>query len=98
MQTTKVPPPPPPWTGETIFASGRATSLVFDKSPLESLNIDEAALLDHFYRCTITPLFYMESLADLEKSMRSNSTPEQLVGSLAIRTPEWNGRSIRLLS
>jgi hypothetical protein len=37
---------------------------------------------------TITPLFFVECLADLEKAIRSNSTPEQLVGSLADRTPE----------
>jgi hypothetical protein len=36
----------------------------------------------------ITPLFFVECLADLEKSMRSRSTPEQLVGSLADRTPD----------
>src|SRR5712692_10585506 len=83
MQTTTVPSVEPPWPEENIYASGGGTSLVFDKSALESLNIHEAALLDHFYRCTITPLFYVECLADLEKSIRSKSTPEQLVGSLA---------------
>jgi hypothetical protein len=62
--------------------------LIFDKSSLESLNLDEAVLLDNFYRSNITPLFFVECLADLEKSIRSNSTPEQLVGSLATRTPE----------
>ena len=36
----------------------------------------------------ITPLFFVECLADLEKSIRSRSTPEQLVGSLADRTPD----------
>src|SRR5260370_8513562 len=46
--------------------------------------------MDNFYLSTITPLFYVECLADLEKSIRSKSTPEQLVGSLAARTPEWN--------
>jgi hypothetical protein len=63
-------------------------SLIFDKSSLESLNIDEAVLLDNFYLSNITPLFFVECLADLEKTIRSNSTPEQLVGSLADRTPE----------
>lgn len=63
-------------------------SLVFDKSALESLNLDEAVLLDNFYRSTITPLFFVECLADLEKRISSTSTPEQLVGSLADRTPE----------
>jgi hypothetical protein len=63
-------------------------SLIFDKSALESLNLDEAVLLDNFYMSNITPLFFVECLADLEKFMRSRSTPEQLVGSLADRTPD----------
>ncbi len=63
-------------------------SLIFDKSTLEGLNLDEAVLLDNFYRSNITPLFFVECLADLEKAIRSRSTPEQLVGSLALRTPE----------
>ncbi|HTV59445.1 MAG TPA: hypothetical protein VMJ93_11300 [Verrucomicrobiae bacterium] len=62
--------------------------LIFDKSSLESLNLDEAVMLDNFYMSNITPLFFVECLADLEKAIRSNSTPEQLVGSLATRTPE----------
>jgi hypothetical protein len=63
-------------------------SLIFDKSSLESLNLDEAALLDNFYRSNITPLFFVECLSDLEKAIKSRSTPEQLVGSLARRTPD----------
>jgi hypothetical protein len=62
--------------------------LIFDKSSLESLNLDEAVLLDNFYMSNITPLFFVECLADLKKSIRSRSTPEQLVGSLADRTPD----------
>lgn len=62
--------------------------LIFDKSSLESLDLDEAVMLDNFYLSNITPLFYVECLADLEKAIRSKSTPEQLVGSLATRTPE----------
>lgn len=64
-------------------------SLIFDKSSLESLNLDEAVLLDH-YSAVITPVFFVECLADLEKVIRSKSTPEQLVGSLADRTPEYS--------
>jgi hypothetical protein len=63
-------------------------SLIFDKSSLESLNLDEAVLMDNFYMSTMTPLFFVECLADLEKIIRSKSTPEQLVGSLADRTSE----------
>ncbi len=62
--------------------------LIFDKSSLESLNLDEAVMLDNFYMSNITPLFFVECLADLEKAIRSKGTPEQLVGSLATRTPE----------
>lgn len=64
-------------------------SLLFDKSTLESLSLNEAALLDNFYRSTLTPLFFVECLADLERKMvRMRGTPEQLVGSLAERTPD----------
>jgi hypothetical protein len=66
-------------------------SLIFDKSSLESLNIHEAALMDNFYMSTITPLFFVECLADLEKQLKSGSTPEQLIGSLADRTPDSQG-------
>ena len=62
--------------------------LIFDKSSLESLDLDEAVMFDNFYMSNITPLFFVECLADLEKAIRSRSTPEQLVGSLAARTPE----------
>ena len=66
-------------------------SLIFDKSSFESLNLDESVMMDNFYMSTITPLFFVECLADLEKAIRSKSTPEQLVGSLANRTPDVQG-------
>jgi len=64
--------------------------LIFDKSFLESLNPDEAAWLDNFFRTCITPLFFIETLADLEKEVRRGRTPEQVVGSLAYKTPDMN--------
>jgi hypothetical protein len=63
--------------------------LIFDKSSLESLNIIEAVLLDTLFSCVITPIFFVECLADLEKEIRSKSKPEQLVGSPADRTSEY---------
>ena len=51
-------------------------SLIFDKSSLQSLNLDEAVLMDNFYMSTITPLFFVECLADLEKQTKSKSTPD----------------------
>src|ERR1700735_1456284 len=65
--------------------------LIFDKSSLESLDLDEAVMLDNFYMSNITPLFFVECLADLEKAIKSKSTPEQLVGSLARRSPDMQG-------
>ncbi len=32
-------------------------------------------------------LFYVETLADLNKQMRAGRTPEQVVGNIAFKTP-----------
>lgn len=64
--------------------------LIFDKSFLESLSPDEAVWLDNFFATCITPLFFIETLADLEKEVRRGRTPEQVVGSLAYKTPDIN--------
>lgn len=64
-------------------------SLIFDKSVFQSLNPDEACFLDLFYISNITPLFYVEVLADLEKETRGGRTPEQVVSSLAYKTPTF---------
>jgi hypothetical protein len=64
--------------------------LIFDKSFLESLNPDEAVWLDKFFLSSITPLFFVETLADLEKEVHRGRTPEQVVGNLAYKTPDMN--------
>ncbi len=66
--------------------------LIFDKSLLQSLNTDEAVWLDQFFLTNITPVFFIETLADLEKEVRAGRTPEQVVGSLAHRTPDLHAR------
>jgi len=63
-------------------------SLIFDKSALQALNPDEAMWLDNFYITNITPLFFVETLADLEKEVQAGRTPEQVVGNLAYKTPD----------
>lgn len=63
--------------------------LIFDKSALESLNPDEAAWLDNFYLTNITPLFFIETLSDLEKNVRNGRTPEEIVGNIANKTPDY---------
>lgn len=61
--------------------------IIFDKSALQSFSIDESVWLEHFFLANITPLFYIESLADLNKDVRDGRTPEQVVGNLAEKTP-----------
>jgi hypothetical protein len=57
--------------------------LIFDKSTLQSLSVDESCWLDIFYRANITPLFFVETLTDLEKEMKSGRRPEQVVTNIA---------------
>jgi hypothetical protein len=64
---------------------------LFDKSFLQSLSVDEAVWFDHFYIANISPLFYVETLADLDKEMRRGRTPEQVVGEIATKSPEMQG-------
>jgi len=64
---------------------------MFDKSALEGLNPDEALWFDNFYRTTITPLFFVETLADLEKEVAAGRSPEQVVGAIASKAPIQNG-------
>lgn len=63
--------------------------LIFDKSVLQGLNPDEAMWLDNFFLSNITPLFFVETLADLEKEVQKGRTPEEVVGNLAYKTPEF---------
>jgi hypothetical protein len=64
-------------------------TLIFDKSTIQSLTVDESVLLDNFYMSNITPVFFVECLADLERGMGSmKGTPESLVGALATKTPD----------
>jgi len=64
---------------------------LFDKSFLQSLSVDESVWFDHFFYPVICPLFYVETLADLEKAVRQDRSPEQEVGIIAQKTPEMSG-------
>lgn len=61
---------------------------LFDKSFLQSLNLDESVWFDHFFNSNICPLFYVETLADLNKSPKSGRTSEEEVGLIADKFPE----------
>ena len=64
---------------------------LFDKSFLQSLSIDESVWFDQFYIPNISPLFYVETLADLDKEMSRGRTAEQVVGNIAEKTPQLSG-------
>lgn len=64
---------------------------LFDKSFLQSLNIDESVWFDHHFLTNVCPMFYVETLADLDKSVREGRTPEQEVGIIASKFPEMHG-------
>jgi hypothetical protein len=68
------------------LSSGPIT--LFDKSALQSLNPDESVWFDNFYRTVISPLFFVETLADLSKEVAAGTTPEQVVGNIAAKTPD----------
>lgn len=61
--------------------------LIFDKSFLQGLKVDESVILDQMFSCIVTPLFFVETMADLTKETSRGRTAEQVVGGLAERTP-----------
>jgi len=66
-------------------------TLIFDKSALQGLSVDESMWLENFFITNITPLFFVETLADLEKEVRAGRTPEDIVGNIALKTPDMGG-------
>ena len=64
---------------------------LFDKSFLQSLTVDEAMWFDHFFVANICPPFYVETLADLGKSVRQGRTPDDEVRIIADKTPNMRG-------
>ena len=64
---------------------------LFDKSFLQSLSVDESVWFDHFFLVNVCPLFYGETLADLDKTVREGRTPEEEVGIIADKFPEMHG-------
>lgn len=65
---------------------------LFDKSFLQSLSIDESVWFDHFFLPIVSPLFFVETLADLAKQRKRGSrTPEDEVRIIADKTPVLSG-------
>jgi hypothetical protein len=66
---------------------------LFDKSFLQSLSVDESVWFDHFFIPVVCPLFFVETLADLAKTMKGGSTrtAEGEVRVIAEKTPVLSG-------
>ena len=64
---------------------------LYDKSFLQSLSTDESVWFDNFFYPVTSPLFYVETLADLWKKPRSGKTAEDEVGIIAAKTPQLHG-------
>jgi hypothetical protein len=62
-------------------------NLLFDKSFLQSLSIDEAAILDQLFCCIVTPVFFAETLGSLAKETKKGRSAEAIVRALAEKTP-----------
>src|SRR6266568_6714366 len=68
---------------------GAGPILIFDKSALQGFSVDESMMLDTFFLTNITPVFFIEALADLQKPDKKGRTPEQAVmKDLAAKTPD----------
>lgn len=68
--------------------------IIFDKSTLQGLSLDEAVWLYAHYLPNITPLFFIETLADLQPKVAKGRTPEQIVGNIAEKTPPNAGANV----
>ena len=65
-------------------------SLLFDKSFLQSLSLDESVWFDNFFNSVICPIFILETLADLKKPIKTRTSADE-VRIIADKTPEFNG-------
>lgn len=65
---------------------------LFDKSFLQSLTVDESVWFDHFFLPVVSPIFFVETLADLaKKGQVGGRTPEETVRIIADKTPVQSG-------
>jgi len=67
---------------------GARPILIFDKSALQGLSVDETVMLEQFFLVNITPVFFIETLADLQKVDPSGRSPDAVVRDLAGKTPD----------
>jgi hypothetical protein len=61
--------------------------VLFDKSIIEMLNLDEAAIFDLMFLSNLCPIYLTEVLADLEKEKPGERAREKVVADVAKKTP-----------
>lgn len=61
--------------------------LIFDKSGLQGLSLDECVTLDSLFLTNIVPVFYVETLADLDKVDKKGRAPGEVVADIAGKSP-----------
>jgi len=64
--------------------------LLFDKSFLQSLTIDESVWLDAYFVTNICPMFYVETLADIGKTGARGRNSLDMVRIIAEKFPQIN--------
>lgn len=63
-------------------------TIIFDKSTLQSISVDESVFLQQFFLTNITPLFYVETLGDLDLGVHKGGKPiVDIISALAIKIP-----------
>lgn len=75
---------------DAAYFAAMGPILLFDKSFIEMLSVDHAAIFDALFSTNICPIYYVEVLADLEKQVLSGRTPEKAVGDMARKTPVFH--------
>lgn len=66
---------------------------LFDKSFLQSLNVDESVWFDKFYMPVVCPIFFAETLANLAKDFKDKPA-EKAVHELAEKFPEFGAKPV----
>ena len=65
--------------------------IIFDKSFLQSVTVDESVWLDNFFYTIVSPIFYIETLADLNKFANDDVASENEVRKIAEKFPDFHG-------
>jgi len=66
-------------------------TIIFDKSFLQSISVNESVFLQQFFITNMTPLFYVETLADLDLVKHKSGKPiTKVISELAIKVPSMS--------